>query len=365
VLLAGKQGMSRSTIAEETDSILLPFLQANSELDAQSLLEKLLTQDVDRTIRGIIRQKFNLSTRKFTANYNNPDTEDIYHDVCLQILNRLRQVKANPLTKTINNFRNYVAVTTYNICDEALRQKYPRRWRLKNRLRYLLSHQQGFSLWLDDKQGWLAGFSLWQTQKKVFSGIQKLENLLNHPHLSLQTMLPYKEIHKVNPADLVAAIFNYVGSPIKLDDLVNIAAELWNAKDPISATGISEDIAQNRETHLSKSTDLTTELEQRIYLKYLWQNISSLPLRQRIALLLNMKDENGSGIALFPFLGIATIRQIATTLEMPIEEFAQLWPRLPLDDTAIAEHLGINRQQVINLRKAARLRLIRNMKKFA
>ncbi len=362
--MVGKQGMSRSTIAEETDSILLPFLQASSELDAQSLLEKLLTEDVDRTIRGIIRQKFNLSCRKLANSYQNPDAEDIYHDVCLQVLNRLRQVKANPLTKTINNFRNYVAVTTYNICDEALRQKYPRRWRLKNRLRYLLSHQQGFSLWLNDKQGWLAGFSLWQEQKKTFSGIQKLENLLNNPHLSIQTMLPDKEIHKINPADLVAAIFNYVGSPIKLDDLVNITAELWNTKDTISSTEITDDIVQSRETNLSQPTDLITELEQRIYLKHLWQHISNLPLRQRIALLLNMKDENGSGIALFPFLGIATLRQIATTLEIPIEEFAQLWPRLPLDDAAIAEYLSINRQQVINLRKAARSRLIRNMKKF-
>jgi hypothetical protein len=66
--------------------------------------------------------------------------------------------------------------------------------------------------------------------------------------------------------------------------------------------------------------------------------------------------------ALLPGAGVATLRQIAAALEMSDEEFARLWPRLPLDDASVARLLGCARQQVINLRKCARERLARRMK---
>ena len=47
---------------------------------------------------------------------------------------------------------------------------------------------------------------------------------------------------------------------------------------------------------------------------------------------------------------------------MPAPELAALWPDLPLEDAAIAERLGLTRQQVINLRKSARARLGRRMR---
>jgi DNA-binding CsgD family transcriptional regulator len=79
---------------------------------------------------------------------------------------------------------------------------------------------------------------------------------------------------------------------------------------------------------------------------------------------LNLRDQDGYGIDLFPYRGIASIRQIADALEISIEEFARMWNELPLDDATIADRLGITRQQVINLRKAARERLARNMRDF-
>jgi hypothetical protein len=39
-----------------------------------------------------------------------------------------------------------------------------------------------------------------------------------------------------------------------------------------------------------------------------------------------------------------------------------LLTRLPLDDLTIAARLGLTRQQVINLRKSARLRLARRLR---
>ena len=90
-----------------------------------------------------------------------------------------------------------------------------------------------------------------------------------------------------------------------------------------------------------------------------------LPLNQRSALLLNLKDASGFGcITLFPATGIATVRQLAGVLQISVESFAQVWNDLPLEDSKIAELLGLTRQQVINARKSGRERLARRLKGF-
>ena len=62
-----------------------------------------------------------------------------------------------------------------------------------------------------------------------------------------------------------------------------------------------------------------------------------------------------------PATGIATFEQIAQILEIPAAQFEQLWTDLPLDDLHIAAYLVATRQQVINLRKTARERLLKRM----
>jgi hypothetical protein len=102
------------------------------------------------------------------------------------------------------------------------------------------------------------------------------------------------------------------------------------------------------------------------YLERLWFEICRLPSKQRTALLLNLRDAEGrDAITSFPATGTANISQIATAIEMPVEELAALWNKLPLDDTRIAERLKLSRQQVINLRKSARERLSYRMKRVA
>jgi len=66
-------------------------------------------------------------------------------------------------------------------------------------------------------------------------------------------------------------------------------------------------------------------------------------------------------LILFTLTGIVKSAEVADLLGMPLEQFAELWRRLPLEDLAIGELLGISRQQVINLRKSARARLTRRM----
>jgi hypothetical protein len=68
-------------------------------------------------------------------------------------------------------------------------------------------------------------------------------------------------------------------------------------------------------------------------------------------------DDGGSVLIFFPMLGVASLRQIAGRLAMPAEDLARIWGCLPLNDQRIGEHLRLDRQRVINLRKSARERL--------
>ncbi|HKR60997.1 MAG TPA: hypothetical protein VJS64_14855, partial [Pyrinomonadaceae bacterium] len=106
-------------------------------------------------------------------------------------------------------------------------------------------------------------------------------------------------------------------------------------------------------------------LEKRLYLKSLWMEVGQLPALQRAALLLNLRDvQGGSVICFIPYLGIASRTEIAEMVGLPDEHFYQLWAELPLDDSTIAQLLKLKRQQVINLRKTARERLTRRMKRL-
>ncbi len=106
----------------------------------------------------------------------------------------------------------------------------------------------------------------------------------------------------------------------------------------------------------------SNDLEAHEQLTTMWQEIRGLRLPQRQSLLLNLRDsKSASAIELFVFLGVATIDDIAAALEMSAADLAAIWNALPLEDNAIAARLGVTRQKIINLRRAARERLARRL----
>src|SRR5213075_1008356 len=92
----------------------------------------------------------------------------------------------------------------------------------------------------------------------------------------------------------------------------------------------------------------------------LWREIRELPRRQRLALLLNARDAAGDSVMrLLIESGVVTARELALAVEVRESDLEPLIGRLPMMDSAIAESLQVTRQQVINLRSAARDRLAR------
>jgi hypothetical protein len=239
-----------------------------------------------------------------------------------------------------------------------MRCQFPERHAFKNRLNYLLTRLRGFALWQDENGKLLAGFAVWQ-RGRTPAAPGRFKQLAHEDEIVAQVHL----LRSTRAGDALAAVFDYLGGPAGFDELVSVLAAVLQIRDqPLESADQNQDSFTFR---TAGEPDTAWQVEKRIFLQRLWEEVRQLPRNQRAALLLNLKDAGGHGcIALFPATGIATLRQLAETLEVDAERLAELWNELPLEDARIAEMLGLTRQQVINARKSARERLTRRLKGF-
>lgn len=358
--------MDEPGVQQETDPLLLPFLNAGAEAEALDILSEVIRLHAEPVIKAIIRHKLRVFLDGRGVGHAAQEAEDVQSDIVLHLLTKLREVKADSAARAIGNFRSYVAVTTHHACHEFLRRKYPQRWRLKNRLRYLLTHHESFALWGDDGEEWLCGFTAWRDRRMRAAEAGRLEPLRDPRAGAERLGLAGRNLQLINTAELLAAVFKHLDAPVELDALVTLVADLQGVKDlPPPDAAEDEEGDDAAALLVDPRADVGREVELRIYVAQLWEEICQLPLKQRAALLLNLKGASAAdAITLFPLTGAASIRQIAAALEIEAEEFAALWRELPLDDAAVAARLNVTRQQVINLRKSARERLARRMRDF-
>jgi DNA-directed RNA polymerase specialized sigma24 family protein len=343
----------------QSDPALEPFLEAEDEREAEQALARLISEEVNPLVKQIVSYKLRACS---VENRVSHDVEDLCSETLVNLLARLGEIRRSRRTQEgIRNFRGYVAVTAYRACYEYLRRKYPQRHSLKNKLRYLLTHHTGFALWETEDGEWMAGLSGWSrrapTGSQVVSTPSLGEDTRNFEHKStMQTAAS-----SANLKELLTSVFQRAGRAIELDELVGIVADAWKIRDhPAShETGNEratlENIADERQ-HTDR------EVDRRIYLERLWVEISQMSPGHCAALLLNLKDAQGAcAIDLFLITGVASFKQLADALGQTEVWLATIWNRLPVDDLTIAGLLGLNRQQVINLRKSARQRLARRM----
>jgi hypothetical protein len=337
------------------DQLLLKFIEATEEEQADLWLVTLIDEHAVPIVREILGSslRFHLNNNRAASTQ---DANDLFNDIITNLLSRLRNIRSERARGVVSDFRGYIAATAYNACNLYLRQKYPRRSRLKNRLRYLLSHDATFALWTNETSGLICGFAQWR-DKNAASPHRAFEKIRQDPVEWIQTAgLASVGIDRAQLSSLLKALFQSCGSPLKLDDLVNIVVDICHEKD-------QPDEPLDTMVQLAAPTlDFEIMLEHQHMLALLWQEVCQLPGRQRLALLLNFKDARGQDlVSLLPYTRTATIEQIAEAIDFPLVEFLRLWNRLPLDDATIGGLLGATRQQVINLRKCARERLERRM----
>ncbi|HYV11273.1 MAG TPA: hypothetical protein VE980_10275 [Pyrinomonadaceae bacterium] len=326
------------------DALLEPLLSATTDEHANELLSQLIAGHAEPVIKGVIRFKLRFNSHQETQR---AEADDIHQDVVLQLVSQLQRFRKLPAAHPITDVRGMAAIIAHRTCARWMRRQFPERHALKNRLHYLLTRQRGFAIWEENGKS-IAGFVLWQQQKKsAVRNLSAVENIRKSPEL----------------AETIKSIFDYAGGPVEFDELVTAVAAIQGVSDqPVESLAEDEDGGFDPAT---PDPDPAWRVEKKMFLQRLWEELTQLPVNQRAALLLNLKDASGFGcITLFPAIGIATIRQLAAALELSAERLAELWNELPIEDARIAELLGLTRQQVINARKSGRERLARRLKGF-
>ncbi len=317
------------------EELLERYLAASHESEAEQTLARILgelaTPLVRRVVASVIRDD---------------DTDDIVADTLLDLLRRLRDLRGSA-AHPILDLRRYIVTCAYNRCHERLRERYPARTRLRNQVRYLCNHDRELTLWTANGE-LVCGFRDWAGRKAA--GSDSIEDV----HIPAQS--DPAAGNRAQVAALVPVLLRHANAPLLLDGLTSAIARLIGVELQRPFTALSE-------LHSAPEVNPGELLDQRMTLRQLWDDVRRLALKQRIALLLNLRDVHGREcLTLLPLTRTATIAEIAGAVGMQPEAFATLWNRLPLSDAAIGDLLAATPRQVIKLRRLARERLRRMAK---
>ncbi len=331
----------RLSTANKAADLLGLCLGAPDPEQAEALLGELVGSHVEPLIFRIVSSRMRRHHLKHHSRIKDVASEAVVS--FLLYVEELRKGSVAPAA----NLDSFVATLAARACNDYFRCAYPAFHSLRNKLRYLMERYPELARWKDPDSGvWLCGLAAWRLPGKrtraAISDVDRVEGL----EAALKSQ---------HPADQLVQILSRINAPVPFNDLTLLMARLWNVQDA------SEEADEELEcADLSRAVDVT--LAQRQWLAILWKRIIELNRNQRAALLLNLKGPDGAcGASLLVATGVATIRQIARAIELPDNEFADLWERLPLSDLEVASLLSLTRQQVINLRKCARARLTRQM----
>lgn len=320
--------------APSPEVFLRQYLAA-SDREAEEVLARILEEIATPLVRRVV-----------ASAVRDGDTEDVVADALIDLLRHLRDVRAGA-GQPILDLRRYIATCAYNRCHERLRERYPARARLRNQLRYLGGHDAELALWTAGGAA-VIGLREWLGREPV-SG-----DAVADFRLAVQSD-PTVE-NRAQVAALVPVLLRHASGPLTLDALSSAIARLL---------GVEERRGDGVLTGLELSADAPADeaLERRVSLRQLWDDVRKLAWKQRVALLLNLRDVHGREcLTLLPLTRTATIGEIADAVGMDAEAFATLWNHLPLSDAAIGEILDATPRQVIKLRRLARERLRRMAK---
>src|SRR5262245_31360010 len=137
------------------DLVLQPFVCADGA-EAEGQLAALVTECVAPVVRRVVRHHM---SGRGTSRQAPEELEDIEGEAVTNVLGRLRDLRSGFNGEPIANFSGYVATVASNACYRWIRSRRPNRARLKNRLRYLFSHDPGLALWQEASGEWLCGAS--------------------------------------------------------------------------------------------------------------------------------------------------------------------------------------------------------------
>ncbi len=133
------------------DPLLGPLIAAESDTARDAAVERIV-QRAEPLIQAIIGRYRGVLPPEVL--------DDIRSTVMLRILRRLRDLPGSE-GAAIENIDDFVATLTFNCVNDVLRDRYPVRTRLKNRIRYILTRGGRLASWRSGSDI-VAGFAAWR-----------------------------------------------------------------------------------------------------------------------------------------------------------------------------------------------------------
>lgn len=290
-------------------------------------------------VRRVVRSRIGASLDPADGSMRNQDALDLVGEIAARLLRDWRRVREEgaPAIADVEAFAGVVAVRR---CAEYVRSRHPERARLHLRLRYALQH----SHWAPRVQA---------ERLQVGQGGLPLDRATILERLAAARW--------TSGLDTPAALTAWLDTALQdLHGLVPISVivDAMASGAPRAVTVPIEDVP----TPASSERPVDAMLILRADTSLLWQEVTLLPVAQRRALLLNLRDEGGgNALAHLVGSGVASLAMVAAAVEWSLDRLTLVWTELPWPDDRIGESLGCARQQVINLRKSARARLRRRL----
>jgi hypothetical protein len=268
----------------------------------------------------------------------------------------LRAVHRGDRTVPVADLDAFAAACADEACRDYLRRTRPARARLANRLRLLCTRGTGVVMWRTAEGQLVAGLPAWTHRDPLgrpYAWRDQPKQWWGNAHAAADgsALVP-----------TVARILDKAGAPLPMDALVDVVATLTGMHDVESRLDASPEGDEPELAVLSPGSDADHLHVAREYLDQAWQECLAMPRYMRTAVLLSLRDQFGAGLLpVFHAAGVTPLRRVGEALGMKPDELAAIWAHLPWDDRAIARRLGITGLQVLNLRTAARSRLLRGM----
>lgn len=349
--------------------------------------------------RGVLRRKLNVTLRPEDGRVENQDALEILSDIQFRLLRKLQLPDGSGATQEavqIRDLDSYSRQAARNACAEYLRDRFPLRALLKNRLRRFFRNRTGYAEWEFDGE-LVCGYAGWRNRREYAPNSALITRALADPASVAPDSHPRKGFDQLHISDwesLLESVLTALGCAIELDDLVSILAPRLGVKDIPPQTGMPAENDTDRLDEedaiqaLAPRADPNSEMHLRELLTALWQSLLRMDVRKRCAFLLNPPSME---IEFLPIYGVARITDIGKSLALTDAQFAALWEALPLSpetrtiaaaqadndarfaalwnflplqDSVIAQILSLTQQQVINQRMLARRILSRELAGF-
>jgi hypothetical protein len=365
-----------------------------------------LFAEMDAKARDVVERKFRVRLDSSRSSDLQQAAWEVYQNASLKLIKAIRT------GARIDDPAAYAATVARNSCRDYWRVQNPGWADLKGRLHRFFRKQPAWAMWETEEQlGWLCGPAGWQTRESAPGN--RIQALLEKPRRIAGSALPETEVvDRLDAAAwhrLLLGILEYLGGPVRLDDVVSICGVLFGVKGAREMAMGGPDGDDDRPAFDPPARDRPADeiAAMRQVMSVLWGEIKGMPKRWVLPFLLNPPVAKGAGrkprnrggsegeeaekpdrgeLEVFTSNGITTVKEIAELLAFsadhysvlwevlriapppleavpdPLMRFAVVWKHLPIDDDLIARLMGLeSTQKVINLRMVAKTHLAKTL----